>query len=96
MFYVANVITFSVFVELLWKFTSLVRYKLNRFRPPRVNQFYICALKFGGYARLIPLFLYVSIENGNLPSGSSSIHYFWLRITSFESHLGKKETHMFS
>ena len=28
MFYVANVITFSVVLELLWKFTLLVSYKL--------------------------------------------------------------------
>ena len=53
MFYVANVITFSVFLDLLWKFTLLVRYRLNIFRPPRVNQFDIFARLFGGYARSI-------------------------------------------
>ena len=53
MFYVANVITFSVFLELLRKFTLLVRYNLNRFQPPRVNQFDIYALLFGGYTTFI-------------------------------------------
>ena len=55
MFHVANVIMFSVFLELLCKFTLLVRYKLNRFRPPQVNHFDIRALLFGGYIRFIPL-----------------------------------------
>ena len=55
MFYVANVITLSVYLELLWKFTLLVRYKLNIFRPPWVNHFYIRELLFGGYARFVPL-----------------------------------------
>ena len=55
MFYVANVITLSAVSELLWKFTLLVRYKLNIFRRPRVNQSDIRALLFLGYARLIPL-----------------------------------------
>ena len=73
MFYVANVITFRAFLELLWKFTSLVRYKLNGFRPARVNQFYICARFFSGYARFISLFQVVRIDNGNLTSGSSLI-----------------------
>ena len=63
MFYVANVITFSVFLELLWKNTLLVRYRSNRFRPPQVNQFYIRAQLFGGYTRFIPLFKVVSIYN---------------------------------
>ena len=44
MFYVANVIKFSVLSELLWKSTILVRYKVNSFRPPSVNQLYIRAL----------------------------------------------------
>ena len=43
MFYIVNVITFSVFWELLWKSTLLVCYRLNRLRPPLVNQFDICA-----------------------------------------------------
>ena len=51
MFHVANIITLSVVLELLRKFTLLVHYKLNRFWPPRVNQFDIRALLFGGYAR---------------------------------------------
>ena len=55
MFYVANVITLSAFLELLWKFTLLVRYRLNITRPPRVNQFDIHALLFGGYSRFITL-----------------------------------------
>ena len=53
--YVANIITLSVFLELLWKFILLVHYKLNIFRPPRVNQFDIHALLFRGYAKFIPL-----------------------------------------
>ena len=55
MFYVANVITLSVVLELLLKFTLLVRYRLNIFRPPWVNQFDIRALLFVGYDRFIPL-----------------------------------------
>ena len=38
MFYVARVIRFSVFLELLWKSTLLVRYKLNIFHNPRVEK----------------------------------------------------------
>ena len=71
MFYVANVIKFSVFSELLWKPTVLVHFKLNSFWPPRVNKFDICELLFGRYARFILLDQMVYIDNGNLPSGSS-------------------------
>ena len=71
MFYVDSVITFSVFLELLWKYTLLIRYKLNRFRPPWVNQFDIRVLLFGGYARLIPLDKMVFYGYWKaLPSGS--------------------------
>ena len=74
MFYVANVITLSVVLELLWKFTLLVRYKLNIFRPPRVNQFGIRALIFRGYARFIPLDKMVFYGYWKaLPSGSLSM-----------------------
>ena len=73
MFYVASVITFSVFSELLWKSIFLVRYKLNIFRPPRVNQFDILALLLSAYSRFVPLDKMVYIVNGNLPSGSSSM-----------------------
>ena len=55
MFYGATVIKFGVFSELLWKSIFLVCYRLNRFRPPRVNQFDICALLFGGYTRFTAL-----------------------------------------
>ena len=55
MFYVANVITFSVVSDLLWECTSIVHYSLNRFQPPLVNQFYICTMWFGGCARFIVL-----------------------------------------
>ena len=55
MFYVSNIVTFSVFLELLCKSTLIVCYKLNIFRPPRVNQFDILALLFGGYAKFILL-----------------------------------------
>ena len=65
MFYVANVITLSVFLELPRKFNLLVRYKLNRFWSPRVNQFDTRALAFGGYARFIPLDKMVYRDNGN-------------------------------
>ena len=44
MLYVASVITLSAFSDLLWNFSLLVRYKLKRFRPPRVKQFDICAI----------------------------------------------------
>ena len=56
MFYVANVITFSMFSELLWKFTLLIRYKLSILWPLRVNQFGIPAMLFGGYSRFIQLY----------------------------------------
>ena len=56
MFYIANVITLSVFLELLRKFNLLLLYKLNSLRPPWVNQFDIHAVFFGGYARFIPLY----------------------------------------
>ena len=46
MFYVANVITFSVFQKVLLKFTLLICYKINIFQPPRVNHFDIRALLF--------------------------------------------------
>ena len=55
MFYVANVITFSVFLELLWKFALLVRFRINRFQPPRVEQFDIRARLFDSYDRFIPV-----------------------------------------
>ena len=54
--YIARVIKFSLFLELFRKSTLLVRYKLDRLQPPRVNQFYIRARLFGGYTRFIPLF----------------------------------------
>ena len=55
MFDVAYVIIISVFSELLWKSTLLLRYQLNRFQPPQVNQFDISSLLFGGYARFLLL-----------------------------------------
>ena len=55
MFYVANIVTLIIVSELLWKSTLLIRYKLNSFHPPMVNQFDIRALLFGCYARFIPL-----------------------------------------
>ena len=55
MFYVANVIKFSAFSELLRKSNLLLSYKLSRFRNTRLNQFDISALLFGGYVRFIPL-----------------------------------------
>ena len=63
MFYIAIVIKFSTFSELLWKSTLLLRYKLIRFWPPWVSQFDIFALLFGGYARFIPLDKIVYIDN---------------------------------
>ena len=84
MFYVANIIILSVVLELLWKFTLLVRHKLNIFRPPRVNQFDICSLLFGGYARFIPLdkmvfYYYWKI----LPSGGSEMLHTALTLFIF-------------
>ena len=55
MFYLASDIKFSIFSEFLWKYTLLVYYKLNIFRPLQVSQFDIHALLFWGYARFIPL-----------------------------------------
>ena len=70
-FYVDTIINFSFFLELLWKSTLLVRYKLNKFRSPQVNQFDICAVLYGSYARFVPLDKMVYMNNGNLISGSS-------------------------
>ena len=53
MFYLSDVVTISVFLKLLSKFNLLVRYKLNGFRPPRVNQFDMRALLFCGYTMFI-------------------------------------------
>ena len=55
MFEVAYVIIISLFLELLWKSTLLLRYQLNRFHPPQVNQFDISLFLFGGYARFVLL-----------------------------------------
>ena len=82
MFYVANVITFSVFLELLWKFTLLVSYKLNICWTPRVNQFDIRALSFGGYDRFIPLdkIVFYGYWKTLPPSSLSMLH---LNLTLF-------------
>ena len=80
MFYVANVITFSIFLELVWESTLLLRYKLNRFRPPHVNQFDIHALLFRGYIRFILLDKMIYRDNGNLPSGSSPMSQLSLTL----------------
>ena len=43
MFYVDRVIKLSVFLELLWKYSLILRYKLNRFRPQRIEPVgYLC------------------------------------------------------
>ena len=55
MFYVANVIEFSVFLDLLCTFNLLVGYRLNRFWSQQLNQFDTHALLLGGYVSLILL-----------------------------------------
>ena len=81
MFYVANFITLNVVLELLLTCTLLVRYKLKIFRPPRVNQFDIRALLFGGYARFIPLDKMVFYGFCKaLPSGSLSMLNIALKL----------------
>ena len=55
MLYVASVITFSVFSELLWKSTLLVHYRLNIFWRPWVNPFDICVILFVRYAIFVRL-----------------------------------------
>ena len=55
MFYAANVIMLGVVLELLWKFTLLVCFKLNRFRPSQVNRFDIHVVLFGGDSNFKPL-----------------------------------------
>ena len=45
MFYVASVIKFSIFSELLWKPYLPVRYKLNMFQPPQIEPvWYQCTI----------------------------------------------------
>ena len=81
MFYVSSVIAFNLVSELLWKFTLLVRYKLNIFRPPQVNQFDNSALLFGGYTSFIPLDKMVVYGYWKtLPSGSSSMLHIALTV----------------
>ena len=81
MFYVANVITLRVVLELLWKFTLLVRYKLNIFYPPRLNQFDNLALLFGGCSRFVPLDKLVFYGYWKaLTSGSLSMLYTALTL----------------
>ena len=72
MFYVANVITFIVVLELLWKPTLIIRYKLNRFWYPQVNQFDICALFVWTLHQVhTVIFKWYFMVGGDLPSGSS-------------------------
>ena len=45
MFYVDSVITFIMFLELLWKSTLLVRFKFYRLRPPQIELVgYLCTV----------------------------------------------------
>ena len=45
MFYVASVITFSIFSELLWRQTLVLCYNLYRFRPPLIESIWcFCTL----------------------------------------------------
>ena len=81
MFYASNVMTLSTFSELLRKFTLLLCYKLNRFRPPRVNLFDSCALLFGSYSRFIPSDKMVLCGYWKtLLSGSSSMLHIGLKF----------------
>ena len=80
MFYVASVITFRIFLELLRKSNLIVNYRFNCFQPPRVNQFGICALLFGGYVRFIQLDKMIYIDNENLTSGRSSMSQLVLKL----------------
>ena len=42
-FYIDNIIKFNIFLELLWKFTLLILYRVNRFRPQRIEPVgYMC------------------------------------------------------
>ena len=80
MFHIASVITFGVFLELLWKSNLLVRFRLNRFWPPRMNQFDIRELLSGRYARFIPSDKIVYIYNENLTLGSASMSQLSLTL----------------
>ena len=78
MFYVANVITFSVFMEILQKSTLLISYKFNRIWTPWVNHliFVHCyLLVIPGSHRQIKCSYMVSV---NLPYGSSSTSQLYL------------------
>ena len=55
MFYVAIMITFSLFSWLLWKYNLLVVTSYMGSGIDGLNQFDICGLFFGGYDRFIPL-----------------------------------------
>ena len=81
MMYVASIIRFRVFSELLRKSTLLAHCKLNIFWPPLVNQFDICALLFGGYDRFITLYKWYYMVIGDLTSGSSSMSQLTLTLS---------------
>ena len=84
MFYIANIMTLSIVLEFLWKLNLLVRYKLNIFHPPRVNQFDICALLFDDYDRFIPLDKTVFYGYWKaLTSGSLSVLHIDLTFSRF-------------
>ena len=81
MFYKANFIKLSVVLDLLWKYSLLLCYKLNIFRRPWVNQFNVCALLFRGYIMFIPLDKMVFYGYWkDLNSGSSSMLHIALNL----------------
>ena len=84
MCYVASVITFSIFLELLQKSTLLVRYKLIKSGQHRLNQFDIRALLFGVYARF--LLLYKMFQCGQWKPAFRqliNVTVSWLALTLF-------------
>ena len=92
LFYESNVIIFSIDLELLWKPTLLIRYKLNIFWYPRVNQFDIFALFVRSLRQVhtVRLKWYFMVDE-NLPSGSSLMseiawHYFCCVMNSYCIH----------
>ena len=73
MCYVASVMTFSIFSELLWKYTYLYVTRKIDTNPPQVNQFDVCIILVWWLRHVYTVKLngLLWLFRENLPSGSS-------------------------